>query len=123
MKRVIWILAALVLVAGCDSFTPTGIAELDEYGRTIATALRVGQVLCDEAKIEVGESVQCAAYSPRGTRLAAQGIAVVVWTSDPSTILEVDLTGVATGIGPGTARVYAEGARGSSAWYEVEIYE
>lgn len=116
------LIALALLLAAC---TPdlTGLEEASRYSHQLVGALRVGQVLCDAPEVLVGESIQCAAYSPQGTRLSVEGVAPVVWYANSAATLEVDLAGRATGVAPGATRVYAEGARGSVAWYEVTVIE
>lgn len=122
MRTVILILATLLLSA-CSVYEPAGIRDLDEHAGTLMDAARVGQVLCDAPEVAVGSSMQCRALNPAGTRLSVEGWALVAWSTDSGQYLAIDLAGVVTGIAPGTARVYADGAKGSSAWSDVEVVE
>lgn len=119
--RTTLIAALALLLAACGIYEPTGVRGFNDTMDTALDALRVGQVLCDSPTLVVGESTQCYALNTRGTRLSVEGVGVVIWYTDSPATLAIDLAGVATAEVPGTARVYAEGARGSSAWYEVVI--
>lgn len=113
---------ALLLAAACTPDYP-GITDLDSYLQHAAHSLEVGHVLCEEQEIRVGESMTCQAYTVRGTRLAAEGAYLVIWTSSDPVALPIDIAGRVEAVEPGVVRVYADGPRGSSAWYEVTVVE
>jgi uncharacterized protein YjdB len=119
MYRGTLIALALLLTACLPDLT--GIEDLDAYGTRIADHGVVASVTCPSATLGVGQTMRCEAYNAQGTRLRADGITVVLWSTSDAAVAAASLDGEVAGVSAGTAEVRAEGTRGSTASATVTV--
>jgi hypothetical protein len=121
LRKVGAVLAALVLLAGCEGREFEGLTRLDAYASEAADALRVARIECDFTLLVAGERMACRAFNEVGTELRKAGQSVAIWYTTDSTRATVDFDGFVYARTPGPVSIGARGEGGSTATLAVTI--